>query len=327
MKIGAANSAGYLLKVLLSVAGRVGVKRLVMGACHVKYGQSRGCALFHMARLLVLGIGLWVIGMSAWGQGLDVTLSSRTNVICYSEAIGAIDVSVTGGTPPYSYLWTTSNGGIIPPSQSNIQDLTLLVAGTYNLLVKDANSVSSGLTVIITQPVAALGISASSKSQVCQNTTLNLTSSISGGTPGYSFSWSGPDSFFSTLQNPIITTVNTAATGIYKLTVSDMNGCSVKDSVILRSMHEICLIIPDAISPNRDLVNDVWNIGNIELYPDVEITIYNRWGQMVWHSDRGYTVPWNGRSRGEDLPIDSYHYLIDLHNGSKPIIGDVTIVR
>jgi gliding motility-associated-like protein len=87
------------------------------------------------------------------------------------------------------------------------------------------------------------------------------------------------------------------------------------------------LIISKAFSPNNDGINDVWNIGNVSIYPSTEVTIYNRWGQSVWKSGRGYPSPWDGKSNGVDLPIDSYHYVIDLHNGSKPIIGDVTIVR
>jgi gliding motility-associated-like protein len=87
------------------------------------------------------------------------------------------------------------------------------------------------------------------------------------------------------------------------------------------------LIIHDAFSPNGDLINDVWNIGNSQLYPEMEITIYNRWGAEVWKSVKGYPLPWDGRSNGVDLPMDSYHYLIDLHNGRRPVAGHVTIVR
>jgi gliding motility-associated-like protein len=97
--------------------------------------------------------------------------------------------------------------------------------------------------------------------------------------------------------------------------------------VDLHPQNESCLIINEAFSPNADGKNDEWVIGNISLYPDLEITIYNRWGQSVWKSGVGYPTPWDGRSNGADLPIDSYHYIIDLHNGSKPILGDVTIVR
>jgi gliding motility-associated-like protein len=87
------------------------------------------------------------------------------------------------------------------------------------------------------------------------------------------------------------------------------------------------LIIHDAFSPNGDLINDVWNIGNTSFYPKMQITIYNRWGQLVWRSGSGYPLPWDGKSNGSELPVDSYHYFIDLHNGTKPIIGIVTIVR
>jgi gliding motility-associated-like protein len=65
----------------------------------------------------------------------------------------------------------------------------------------------------------------------------------------------------------------------------------------------------------------------IELYPDIEIKIFNRWGETVWSSAKGYPQPWDGRSNGADLPIDSYHYIINLHNGTRPIIGTITIVK
>jgi len=64
-----------------------------------------------------------------------------------------------------------------------------------------------------------------------------------------------------------------------------------------------------------------------ELYPAIEIKIFNRWGELIWKSEKGYPDPWDGRSRGRILPIDSYHYIIDLHNGTKPLIGSITIVK
>jgi large repetitive protein len=64
-----------------------------------------------------------------------------------------------------------------------------------------------------------------------------------------------------------------------------------------------------------------------ELYPSMEVTIFNRWGETIWRSEKGYPIPWDGRSNGNSLPIDSYHYIIDLHNGSKVLIGNVTIVK
>jgi gliding motility-associated-like protein len=90
---------------------------------------------------------------------------------------------------------------------------------------------------------------------------------------------------------------------------------------------EAFLEVPNAFSPNGDGINDVWNITGKDFYPDIEVTIYNRWGQAVWKSGRGYPVPWDGRSRGKALPMDSYHYFIELQGRSKTLMGTVTVVR
>ena len=137
----------------------------------------------------------------------------------------------------------------------------------------------------------------------------------------------GTDYFYLWSDNSANRNLSNIPKGIYKVTVTDLNGCSLRDSVKVDPLNETCLIIPNAISPNGDLINDVWNIGLIELYPLMEVKIFNRWGESIWRSARGYPIPWDGTSNGAALPIDSYHYIIDLHNGTKPIIGNVTIVR
>jgi gliding motility-associated-like protein len=123
---------------------------------------------------------------------------------------------------------------------------------------------------------------------------------------------------------------NTSKTYLLEVQERSIEGClgPVRSAdVIVTGPEQLNLVIPAAFSPNGDLINDVWNIGNIGSFPKVEITIYNRWGQSVWRSEQGYPYPWDGKSNGVDLPIDSYHYIIELHNGSKPIIGEITIVR
>jgi gliding motility-associated-like protein len=109
-----------------------------------------------------------------------------------------------------------------------------------------------------------------------------------------------------------------------------IHGCPgpVRSGKVIVTPGQGRLVIPEAFSPNGDLINDSWKIGNIGLYPKAEITVYNRWGQAVWNSEKGYPIPWDGKnSRGVELPVDSYHYAIDLHDGTRMIIGNVTIVR
>jgi len=143
---------------------------------------------------------------------------------------------------------------------------------------------------------------------------------VTGGIPGtdYIYKWSDN----STGKNLL-----NISEGFYKVTVADINGCSTKDTVEVNSKNETCLIIPNAISPNGDLINDVWNIGHIEQYPLAEVRIFNNWGVTVWKSEKGYPHPWDGRSNGIMLPIDSYFYVIDLHDGSRLIAGSVTIIK
>ena len=109
--------------------------------------------------------------------------------------------------------------------------------------------------------------------------------------------------------------------------VADLNGCSATDTIKVVAINETCLIIPNAFSPNGDLINDVWNIGNIDQYPEAEVKVFNNWGVTVWKSEKGYPDPWDGRSNGIALPIDSYFYIINLHNGTKLISGSVTIIK
>jgi len=107
-------------------------------------------------------------------------------------------------------------------------------------------------------------------------------------------------------------------------------GREVRVTIWVKSGYECRedkLEVPNAFSPNGDGINDEWEISGTGWYPDIEVTIFNRWGQTVWRSGRGYPVPWDGRFRGKALPVDSYHYYLDRHDGSRPVVGTITIVR
>ena len=89
------------------------------------------------------------------------------------------------------------------------------------------------------------------------------------------------------------------------------------------------LITPlGAFTPNSDGANDYWVIRNIDDYPGAVVKVFNRWGNLVFESKNYSGNEWKGTDlRGAALPFDSYHYVIDLKNGKKPMIGIVTIVR
>jgi gliding motility-associated-like protein len=112
----------------------------------------------------------------------------------------------------------------------------------------------------------------------------------------------------------------------FVLSVIDENGCTSEDSVLVSIIPE--MDIPDGFSPNGDLTNDVWEIGNAQLYPSLVVEIYNRWGDLLFRSE-GYDQPWDGRYNGDLLPIGTYYYIIEIDEPlfSDKITGPLTILR
>ena len=89
------------------------------------------------------------------------------------------------------------------------------------------------------------------------------------------------------------------------------------------------LIFPTVITPNFDGRNDLFVIQYLELiYPDCHVTIFNRWGSVVYESV-GYADPWDGTNlNGEALPLGTYFYRIELNDDEGTVYnGDISIIR
>ncbi|MFT5245565.1 MAG: gliding motility-associated-like protein [Flavobacteriales bacterium] len=111
------------------------------------------------------------------------------------------------------------------------------------------------------------------------------------------------------------------------------NGICGTTSDTLTYILEDCLTIevPDAFSPNGDGINDVFEIPNLFKYPENSIKIFNRWGMEVY-SAAPYQENWDGRSShgsiiGEELPVSTYYYILDLGDGVEPLAGFIYLKR
>ncbi|MCK5134446.1 MAG: gliding motility-associated C-terminal domain-containing protein, partial [Bacteroidales bacterium] len=108
-------------------------------------------------------------------------------------------------------------------------------------------------------------------------------------------------------------------------------GCTSMDTIIIGECNPEFYFrdIPTAITPNGDGTNDVWRIPKLDTYTQAEIEIFSRWGTLIWKSEPGYSVPWDGRDmRGNLVPMDSYHFVIKLNVGSVDrVTGIVTVIR
>lgn len=146
---------------------------------------------------------------------LNATGSTSQNVSCNGGADGAASISGTGGTSPYTFLWSNA-----ATTASN----TGLAAGTYSVTITDANGCTAVSNSTITEPTA-LGVSISGV-DVSTNGGTNGSAAAtgSGGTPVYTFSWSNG----ATTAN-----INSLAAGTYTLTLTDANGCNTSNSVLI----------------------------------------------------------------------------------------------
>ena len=159
-----------------------------------------------------------------------VLSTSVINVLCRGNATGAINLTVTGGIAPYTYDWN-NNGITSPGSYPDPEDISSLIAGSYLVNVKDAAGATASLTVSVTQPGAALTLStlvSNVTSPGGSNGAIDLTPS--GGTPGYTYLWTGG-----------VTTQDRSGliAGTYTVTATDANGCtSTLSSTIIESINQ-----------------------------------------------------------------------------------------
>lgn len=108
------------------------------------------------------------------------------------------------------------------------------------------------------------------------------------------------------------------ATGEYTADIEGINGCSYSfDFFIGLDSDENCqLKFYSGITPNGDGQNDLWNIDNIELFPENEVGIYTRWGEEVWFK-KGYdnlSVVWDGTGNNGELINATYFYVVTVGN-------------
>jgi len=110
----------------------------------------------------------------------------------------------------------------------------------------------------------------------------------------------------------------------YTLTVTGTGGCKDSSKVAVKLLPEPQ--IPNAFTPNSDGLNDTWGIPNLNLYAKCDVKIFNRYGQIIFHST-GYQQPWDGTFKGEPMPPGVYVYQIDTKRRKNLYKGIVTLIR
>jgi hypothetical protein len=142
-------------------------------------------------------------------DSLYIELVSQSNVLCYGDSTGSVEVSVVGGVAVFSYAW--SSGG-------DSSGVTGLAAATHSLTVTDANGCTATFETTITQP-DPISITPSINASLPEDSTGSISLIIDGGESPYSAVWSNT----ATTQN-----ISDLPAGNYFVTITDANGCTTE---------------------------------------------------------------------------------------------------
>ncbi|MDD3877880.1 MAG: gliding motility-associated C-terminal domain-containing protein [Bacteroidales bacterium] len=245
---------------------------------------------------------------------------SSTNVPCVDVCNGVAIATVSGSTPPYTFLWSD---GQTTSSASN------LCSGNYSVTVLDDHncSIINNITVADSSVLPPTFNVTSEFDTIYNSQSSQL---IATQLPGFSYSWSPSGSLNNpNIFNPIASPTQTTT---YYLTLTDPWGCTYIDTITIIVIEVICddsnIFIPNAFSPNGDGYNDLLLVrGHVidELY----FTVYNRWGEKLFESKK-LSDGWDGVYNGMMSESGVYVYYLEVICIDKQEFfkkGNITLVR
>jgi hypothetical protein len=175
----------------------------------------------------------------------DLQVSGVTHhPICYEASNGGIELQVSGGVAPYSYLWNTGKTS---------QNLENVPAGNYFVTVTDVHDCSLFQSFVLTDP-EPLQVHIGEDRTLCNGQQLTIAPAVED--PQTSFAWTGPNQF-----SAITPTVTVNDAGMYRLTITDSNGCQATDSlqVVVKTLD----ISSEIVVANHIFAGDTIMIVNV----------------------------------------------------------------
>ena len=219
-------------------------------------------------------------------------------VLCFDGNDGSIDLTVSGGTSGYTFLW--SNTQIT-------EDISGLNANSYSVIVTDANACEEKDTINVIQPNSPISLEAFGNG-ICFGATNGEASVIaSGGTPTYTYLWN-------TNSNDTLAKITNLTTGTFSVIVTDLNGCTETTSATIEQPSDlegcVSLEMPNIFTPDKDLLNDFYLPVKAFNIKDFHIIIINRWGEVVFEGNE-YIKGWDGTINGKDASEGVYFWKLD----------------
>ena len=242
---------------------------------------------------------------------INITGVSVTNVSCYGGSNGVISIT-TDNSGVLTYNWS--------PSQLNSPSVSGLSIGNYSVQVVNNDGCTADTSITITQPLPLTVAQVDSVGSECKEFNGSLSVLAQGGQAAYSYVWETGE------NGPV---ANNIDAGNHTVQVTDAAGCVVSATFDIGCTELIPVVINQFLSPNNDGKNELWVIEYLaSQYPDIHVTVYNRWGSVVFEA-QPYQNDWNGHYKGtaaNSLPASTYFYVIDTNKKSQdPYTGYLEI--
>ena len=249
-------------------------------------------------------------------------VQGEDDVICDGESVQLLIKDPVGSS---AYAWESSNpnGGV---SVNGMTD-TLSGSQSFQFSLKETDNLGCvGFDEVIVELVQPLDIT-DWDTLVCPNSTLILPAADSFGY--YTFQWSPMVDGCSNCKNPQYLAVMTDS---FELRYYSPKGCFDTTAYFTISVLDSDFRMPKAFTPNRDNVNDYFNLigGALPVNENTvkRFEVFSRWGELVYNNETPLTG-WNGSVNGKDASPDVYLYILqlELNNCSVLLKGDVTLLR
>ena len=232
--------------------------------------------------------------------------------------INVLPFSLTAADPG----GTWSGNGIISPSAGTFSPLA--AGAGYHIITYSISGLCGDTDTTGIRVYPAPEVVLHSFQESCKGSSDGyISSTVTGGTPPYTYLWSTGDTSVSiTHLNP----------GLYNLVVTDKNHCSLTAGEQLETSEVECfqphVFVPNIFSPNGDGQNDVLYVRGMGI-SSFSFVIYDRWGEKVFESSDA-TNGWDGRFKGKEMLSDVYVYYLKAVMTDGTTVekkGDISLVR
>ena len=255
-----------------------------------------------------------------------------TKVSCLVDSTGSLSISLSGGVPNYTFLWSDGQSGTTAAG---------LAAGSYSVTVTDNNNCTLSVTDTVYnsfQPQVSpfVGQSPIIDSTVNWGDVINIDAGNDQTADTVTYFWEETTSFGLLNIDDVTapsTTVNPQpdSNAVYSvlLTATSADGCVDTASLIIRVNIDDLLGMPDAFTPNNDGFNDFFRPAGLDDQFILEFKIFNRWGQLVFDG-RDTSSNWDGTYLGAEQPSEVYIYILryQIPGQAEQILkGEMTLIR